>query len=502
VSVARIQPSSRARPLPSDLPVRATWIAAAIALGLTVGAMVALQQTTYALGVVLLPGVVALIIRPEWLPPVLMVTVFAEALSTGSVTLSRIGGPLALVVMGFALPGRRRRRLPKTGLLVAVVLYSGWALASVLWTVNPYSGFSIGGTGYALASLALSMIYMLAFIMFVSTERDIRRLLWVTWGMSTITGMVSVAQYASGYSRAVGASGDANFFAALQVIVLPVGALLAIEVRENRTRAIILAGLAISVGSIVTSLSRGGILALAAVFVMLSLQPAKSFFRTRARKRAFMAFVVIGAGILLIASFNSLSARAATIFVPSDGGSGRANLWLSAITGWKQTPVIGMGFGAFIGQSNRLLVETPGVNFGAYALRSTGQYISNSYLDTLTETGAIGAALFIGMLATLTYTLRSTARRARALGSRRLFAFTRALMLGFAGWAFTSIFLSTETGRPLWVLVGLTVALPRVLEGRHARRGNTGGPTNASATVPRLAIPGRPGRIGNQLPNV
>ena len=502
MSVGRIHLPSGVRLGRSELPVRAVWIAAAIALGLTLGLMVALKQTTYALGVVLLPCVVALFNRPEWLPPVLMVTVFGEALSTGSVTLSRIGGPLALMVMVLALPGRRRMRLPKRGLIVAVVLYSSWALASALWTVNPDSGLSLGGTGFSLASLALSIIYMLAFIMFVRTERDIRRLIWVTWAMSTITAMVSVVQYASGYTRAVGVSGDANFFAALQVVALPLGALLAIEVRETRTRVIILIGLAIGVGSIITSLSRGGILALAAVFVMLSFQPAKAFFRTRARKRAFMAFVVIGAGILLIASFSSLSARASTIFTSSDGGSGRTNLWLSAVAGWKQTPVIGMGFGAFIGQSNRLLLETPGVDFSAYALRSTGQYVSNSYLETLTELGVIGAALFIAMLATLAYTLRSTARRARTLGSPLLFAFTRAMMLAFAGFAFTSIFLSTETDRTQWVLIGLTVALPRVLLEEQARRGKLHGPSTASATVPMLATPGRTGHSGNQVPNV
>jgi O-antigen ligase len=502
VSAARAHLPSGARfglPKPA-LP--AAWIAAAIALGLILGLMVALQQTTYALGVVLLPCVVALFLRPEWLPPVLMVTVFGEALSTGSVTLSRIGGPLALVIMVFALPSRRRMRLPKTGLIVAVVFYSAWALASALWTVNPYSGLSQGGTGYALAALSLSVIYMLAFIMFVRTERDIRRLMWVTWLLSTITGMVSVAQYASGYSRAVGVSGDANFFAALQVVVLPIGALLAIEVRKTRSRVIILVGLAVAVGSIITSLSRGGILALAAVFVMLSFQPAKAFFRTPARKRAFMAFVVLGAGVLLIASFSSLSARASTIFNTADGGSGRTNLWRSAITGWEEQPVTGIGFGAFIGQSNRLLLRTPGVDFSQYDLRSTGQYVHNAYLETLTELGVIGAALFVAMLASMAYTLRATARRARSLGSPLLFAFTRALMLGFAGWAFTSIFLSAETDHTLYVLIGLTVALPRVLREEQARRGKVHDPTTASATVPWLAIPGRSGHIGKQVPNV
>ena len=55
-------------------------------------------------------------------------------------------------------------------------------------------------------------------------------------------------------------------------------AVLANRVRRSSTRIVIWTGLAITVGSIITSLSRGGILALAAVFVMLLLQPARSFF--------------------------------------------------------------------------------------------------------------------------------------------------------------------------------------------------------------------------------
>ena len=105
---------------------------------------------------------------------------------------------------------------------------------------------------------------------------------------------------------------------------------------------------------------------------MLLLQPARSFFRSPAQKRAFVAVVLIGAGVLVWTSYGALSARTASLFHTSDGGSGRTNLWRAALAGWRQHPAYGMGFGAFIGQSNKLLVATPGVDFSAYALRPTG----------------------------------------------------------------------------------------------------------------------------------
>ncbi len=465
---------------------------AACLLGAGVGLAVALGQTKIALGVLLLPALVALMMHPEWLPPVLVVVAFGEAVSTGSVTLSRLAAPLAVVVMVVALPGRRGLRFPELKVLWAVVAYGLWAFASAMWTVNPDSGLSQGGTGYALASLALSLVFMAAIAMFVQSERDLRRLLVTIWALSAITGLVSIAQYASGYSRTMGLAGDANFFAALQVAAVPLQAVLATRVRRASTRGVVLLGLAITVGSVVTSLSRGGLLALAAVVVLLMFQPARTFFRTPARKRAFLMVTLAGAAILLVASFSALSARTSSLFTTSDGGSGRTDLWRAALGGWHEHPIAGMGFGAFIGQSDALLLRTPGVDFSAYALRPGGQYVHNAYLESLTELGVVGVALFCAVLGAMALALRRTTRRARAAGVPLVASFSRALTLSLAGFAFASIFLSTETNRTLWILLGLSLALPRVLLKEQHERTIT--------EEPGIGGPGRPAVLAAPTP--
>ena len=442
---------------------RLVWVAAAIASGAAIGLAVALSQTTYALLIVLIPLLVVMFLRLEWVPILVVITMFAEALSTGSVTLSRAVGPLAVLAMLLGLPGRSRVRLPRYGVLIAVIAYAGWATASVVWTVNPDNSFTLGGTGYALAQLGLSLAMMLAVVMFVRFARDLRRIMWTCWVMATVTGMISILQFLGGSDRSVGVSGDANLFAALQVVVLPLGALLAIEAKRGRDRFIILVGVAVAVGSIMTTLSRGGILALIAIFVLLIFQPARGFFRTPARKRAFLTVVLVGAGILLTASFSALSARTSQLFNGEDQGSGRADLWQAALTGWHQHELNGLGFGAFIGQSNQLLLETPGVNFSNYDLRSTGQYVHNAYLESLVELGIVGAVLFVTLLTTMALSFWRTAKLADAAGQPFLSAYARALLLALTGFVLTSIFLSTETDRTLWILVGLSVALPRVL---------------------------------------
>jgi O-antigen ligase len=441
---------------------RLGWVAMAVAMGIAVGVATA-AQPVIGLLIVVLPVLFVLLLRLEWIPALLMITVFGEAINSGSVTLSRAAGPLAVLAMILGISRHRRIRPNRLGLPLAVIAYSTWAVASVAWTVNPDNSLSIGGTGYSVAQLGLSIALMLPMIMFVRTREDLVRLMRVTWLLATITGLISIAQFLGGSGRSVGVSGDANFFAALQVIALPLGALLVIETRNPRLRLLVLLGVAIGVGSIMTTLSRGGILALATVFLMLSFQPARGFFRTRARKRAFLLVISIGAGILLAVSFSALSARTSSLFSGGDTGSGRTNLWKAAVTGWQTHEVRGIGFGAFIGQSNQLLLETPGVNFSAYDLRSTGQYVHNAYLESLVELGIIGAALFVTMLAAMAVSLRKTARDAIAGGQPFISAFARALLLSLAGFAFTSIFLSTETDRTLWVMIGLTIALPRVL---------------------------------------
>jgi hypothetical protein len=64
-----------------------------------------------------------------------------------------------------------------------------------------------------------------------------------------------------------------------------------------------------------------------------------------------------------------------------------------------------------------------------------------------------------------------------------LSSFARALLVSLAAFAFASFFLSSETERAFWILLGLSVVLPRVLleEQRRQRAGYEA--DGASATV-------------------
>jgi O-antigen ligase len=328
--------------------------------------------------------------------------------------------------------------------------------------VNLDPSFAEGGTAFAVSSLILSSVYLVAIATLVRTPQHVLRLVVVIWALSTVVGLIALGEFARGSERAVGISGDANFFASLQIVAIPVGAVLAGHVRNGLQRAVVLAGVGIAVGSVIVSLSRGGILALAALTILIAMQPARSFFRTRARKRLFLGVMAVGAAVLLAASYSALSARTSSLFNTADGGSGRTNLWRAAVTGIHEHPEVGLGFGAFANRSNDLMRMSPGVDFSAYKLRPGGQPVHNAYLESLVELGPLGLALFLGMLGFTLRAFRRASRSAEEHGEALIAGVARALRLSLIGFALTSVLLSTETDRTLWLMMGLALTLPRI----------------------------------------
>src|SRR5918999_1160006 len=409
-----------------------------------------------------LAGLGALLLRPEWLPPALMVTVFAESLAIGGLTISRLSGPLALAIVLVHVARRGTPPFPHRGVLWAVAAYVGWAVASAIWTVNVDDSFTEGGTGFALASLFLSLTYMAAFAILIDSRQDLKRLGVVVWLLASGLGCVAIGQYLSGAERSLAYAGDANFFAALQVLALPVCTVVAAQARAGSRRLIAYLGVAVVVGSVLTSLSRGGLLALFGVVALLAFQPARVMFRSRAQKRVALIVVALGAGVLLYAAFDDLAARGESLFNSREGGSGRANLWRASVTAWEQHQVRGLGYGAFINESNDLLRRTPGVDFSEYRLREGGQVAHSAYLGTLAELGVVGLALFLLLPVSLFVTLRRASREAFARSDPLVVAASHALMVSLGGFAVASLFLSTEVDRGLWVMLGAGLAMARI----------------------------------------
>jgi O-antigen ligase len=450
----------------------ALLVTGAAACAIVVGALAAWDPRVAAAacaGVIAIP---VAILKPRLVVYLLVLTIFASAFTVGGLTLNRLAAPVAVIAVISQLFQSRLRLQPSRATLAAVTGYALLAFASLAWTV------SVTSTLNSLASLAISLAYMGAFALLVGDRSDIRALFWVAAVCSIALGLWWAASYALGISRYANAAGDPNFIAALQVVALLMVLSLAADARTRGRRLGLYLAVAIIAGSIVATLSRGGLIALLVAVLLVALTPARLFFGSGRRKLGLV--VAVGAGLTLLLAFawTDLSSRFTQGLNEPGVGAGRGDLDLAAIHGFQERPILGFGFGGFQPSSIQLLRTTPGVQLAVHLrclapnaaeyLRSagtfcTGQPVHDAYLESLAELGIPGLLLFLGILGTTGFSLVRTARLASREGDAFIASAAVALAVGLAALAVASFALSTETSRETWMIVGLSLALPGML---------------------------------------
>jgi O-antigen ligase len=441
----------------SALPV--AWIALASSAALAVGTAATFDVPTaivLAIAVGLMP---VLAVRPPVLLAVLVASVFLNVLSVGGVAIGRLIAPIALVIVVIALV-RGIAVLTPAAPVGWAVAYAIWALASGLWTV------SFDGTLYQLGSLVIALTYMLAFATLLGSEREI---LVGTYLASAIALCIALLAIMSSQGRAEGISGDPNEFARVELVMLPVVIVLATHVRPLWQRVALAIVVAAIVIAVFASLSRGGMLTLAAITFLLLTLPARTLYSSTTQKTVVVVLLVIGAVAAFQISGEAALDRVNTIFANEDEtGAGRLNAWKGAWTSIQERPVLGLGYGGFDPSANELMLRTPGVDLSNQKLLPGGLKAHSTYIGTLAELGIPGFVIFLGLFVSTIRMLRRVAGRARSMGRHFVMRFANALVISLIGWAVASLFLTSETSRSFWIIVGLSVGLMRVLDQRVA----------------------------------
>jgi O-antigen ligase len=343
--------------------------------------------------------------------------------------------------------------LRQSALLAVAGSYGAWMLLSAYWASSAAAVFQ------QLLSNGLAIGYMLAFALLVRSRRDVRSVLATFAFGAFVFGLVALAEYLStgGATRASGLQGDPNYFAEYQVIALP--AVLALAALERRWRLACYGVAGVIILSVFSSLSRGGLIALVLVIAATIVLPWRTFFVSAKEKALYALAILLGFGLSLLLGSGTLLGRVDSIFHPgADKGSGRLDLWSAAWRAWKQHPWLGIGEGNFPVHSLELLQTTPGVNTAASYV-SAGREVHNAYLETLTELGPFGLLLFLLVIALTAWSFLGVARRARDANDVYLVRVSVSLLLSLIVYAVTAFFLSSELQKPLWILVGLAVAL-------------------------------------------
>jgi len=462
-AVGRVEPA-RSHIAPAAWAALAGAVALALGLASSVGTNVAVGLA------ILVTAGAATMLNPAVMLVILAASVYLEILSVGGVSISRLLAPVALLFITFEWL-RARAALRPAMPLAFVAAYSTWALASLLWTVSPSDTVTL------LASLCIALIYMASFAMLTNSAATLRRVLYVLAGASLIVGAISLASVAGITSfsqdlqagRAQGGVGDPNFFANVQLVAFPLVLALAAETKREWVRLGLYGVALIAVASILSTLSRGGLIALVVVLAIVPFLRSRSLLGTPRHKAVVLIFLAAG----LVALFSrptfraEVTARATSIFVSSSGdsssnsGSGRTEIWKAARHAIDDHPLLGVGYGAFPTVSTEYLLNTPGIDPVAFTARPIEAH--STAIGTTAEIGVIGLALFVAMVLATGVFLRRTARRAFSAGADFAGRVANALILSLVGWALSSLFIETETSRPLWIIIGLALALPQLI---------------------------------------
>lgn len=460
-----------------EIGTQASWITGCAVATLIVAAAAAVNP---ALGVALtVLGAIGLVVanRPHLLLALLVLAIFLEVIDFGGVTITRLIAPVALLVLAGEVL-RRGFGLEWSAPLVFVCAYSAWALASSLWTVSP------AATSSLLQSLAIALVFMLAFAILPTSERHVTEILYILAFAALVVGtstVMAVAGRPLGFAgslqggRAQGGVGDPSFFANVMLVALPLVIVLAAAARRRWLRWTLFLTVVVIITTILTSLSRGGFLALVAVLLVLPFVPWRALYPSRRHKAVIMLVLLLGGGLLMTRSTvrAEITGRVQSIFGQSAGdpgsdrGSGRETIWAAAKMSVSERPLLGLGFGAFVEESNQLMLRTPNASLSNFKLRKDGSEAHNAFLGTTAEIGFPGLLLFLGILVSTAMMNIRTYRRAMAAGIPLTARLAAALVLSLVGWTVSSLFISTETARPLWIAIGLSLALAKITTARE-----------------------------------
>ncbi|HEX6083724.1 MAG TPA: O-antigen ligase family protein [Thermoanaerobaculia bacterium] len=382
--------------------------------------------------------------------------------------------PLILVLAGLVVHYREAFRPLATllrPLTLALIAYCLVVFASSNWAR------SVSEADGALTELIKSLLLMLVAGSLAASWRALRGTLVVVACGAALLCMLQMVQVATGDRdlrfgglagvdeghifgdvselRPAGPVGDPNYYARILVLAFPAAAFLGIGRRSRREQAFWIAAAGLIALGILFTYSRGGMLTLGAVVLLLVLV-----------RRLPVNPVTVGIGVIgLIALIpTNVGQRFLTIesLFESDqmmDASTEKRKQLLAV-GWQifaDHPVAGVGAGNFGAHypSYANLVGLTSLDFTAMGVR---QYPHNLYLEMGIETGLIGLATFGGAMFIALAGLFRARRTLLARGEHGHAALVTAIAFAIIGYLLASLFLHAGYPRYLWMFLGLAAA--------------------------------------------
>lgn len=393
---------------------------------------------------------------------------------------------------------------------IAAVLHRDpreWAqLASrpLTWLLVGYTLVLLGSTTYAqapeladarVADTVKALLIYLAVVLLVSSARRAFLAAWTVLTAGSLLAVLGILRVAgiriAGVSdalarfelahiygtlfepRITGPLGDANFFAQILLVLVPIGLFLAWGARHRWQRMLAYAAVVVVIAATVLTYSRGGALALGVVLALSLLAHGISW------RRLAVGGVAL-ASLWTFALPTDFTARLRTVreLLPGEENiTGRRDssfeerLLLTG-TAWEMfaaNPTLGVGAGNYTERFNEY-AERMGSTAKDYHDPNAARYPHNLFLEVGAETGVPGFVLFAGALVAAFAALRRVRRTIPAPGEDDLRGLGRAFQIALAGYLVSSLFLHGDYQRYLWLLLGMVGAMDTLVMPRRTQR--------------------------------
>ncbi|MCW2924867.1 MAG: O-antigen ligase family protein [Thermoleophilia bacterium] len=382
--------------------------------------------------------------------------------ATGNTALSPIkicgGALIVLALLDLVTSARTRRGVERSTpawwhhpvIVAAMTGFVAVGIASGSWAANEAQVRTLS------QRLVTEVLIFLAIGVFLLHRRQFHALattVLVAGVLSTLYGMLSGAEE---FGRSIGTFTDPNEYASAMVASIGLGFGAMGAARTRLGTAACAAGMALCSYGVLTSQSRGGLLALVVVAGVVVLS-------SRGRERVRM----MGASFVLLATLSLVlvatpTGQASLSRITTGDSSGRADLWRIAGLMFKAEPVHGVGLGNFPAESTRYVDgKTQHTElFQNGAPRTT----HNSYLEIAAELGVLGLITFGTFAGGAVLLAMRGLRRARRLGDEVTIHLGRGVVAATLGMLATCIFLSNHYGELLWTLLATCVAYGAFVE--------------------------------------
>ena len=415
-----------------------------VALALPAGAAAVLAPTQALLAAVALLAVALMVLRLEWaLLAYVAVEPFGDLVST--VHPAAVKGVGALLFVAWALRRVLDHRPPdvrRPGVVAAGVL----ALVVVASTVAA----TIAGTGAGAGPAVRYLSYVGVLVVLVDTLVSsgsrravlVRRVATVYVLSCTAASVVGLTGFLAHGGRAAGPMEDPNDFAFFLVTAWPLALWLA-RTAGRTGRLYGVASVVLVVGTCAT-LSRGALLAL---LVMGALALVVGLLRGRVLVAGLLATGLALAVVWAVDPGVVGESLVEKEHVASSNVSSRFTTWAMAADMTADRPLLGQGPGGFGAAAPRFVPD------GAVNVDETVAH--QMYLDVAADLGLLGVGAFLTVIGSGLL----GAQRARRGRDPRERGAAAAVVVALGGALVGACFLSEQYYLPVWLLVGLGIAL-------------------------------------------